>query len=246
MGSRRATPPWRALAPSSEHWRNCPRAGASSLSRYRPEEQGWGLDLRYRGDSRTEQLLLCFQARLLLRRLDDPRDGTESTRESAEIGEADVRWPRHVLSEQHHPSSNMEEEHSPDISISITTETGQTTLDLEGAVLDFVGSEACGRNPHLCSPSAFGGQRGMKCEPDLEADHRVQGEEGGGERRAAGGDIADGQRGGVAPPDVVQRSHALVYPDITNFLSVESRTRSQHGGESRCSESNFRWVCMDM
>lgn len=34
----------------------------------------------------------------------------------------------------------------------------------------------------------------------------------------------------------MQRSHGLAYPDITNFLSVESRTRS-HG--SRYSESNF-------
>ncbi|XP_057703526.1 brefeldin A-inhibited guanine nucleotide-exchange protein 3 isoform X1 [Corythoichthys intestinalis] len=40
-----------------------------------------------------------------------------------------------------------------------------------------------------------------------------------------------------APPDVVQRSHALVYPDITNFLSVESRSRG--APTSRYSESNL-------
>uniref|UniRef100_A0A8D3BU31 SEC7 domain-containing protein n=1 Tax=Scophthalmus maximus TaxID=52904 RepID=A0A8D3BU31_SCOMX len=134
------------------------------------------------------------QARLLLRRLDDLRDGTESTRESVEINEADFRWQRHVLSSEQpawDPASNMAAmgaaERSPDISISITTETGQTTLDLEG--------------------------------------------EGEG--------LGGGGGGGVVPPDVVQRSHGLVYPDITNFLSVESRTRSHHVGGSRYSESNF-------
>uniref|UniRef100_A0A8D2ZR05 SEC7 domain-containing protein n=1 Tax=Scophthalmus maximus TaxID=52904 RepID=A0A8D2ZR05_SCOMX len=138
------------------------------------------------------------RARLLLRRLDDLRDGTESTRESVEINEADFRWQRHVLSSEQpawDPASNMAAmgaaERSPDISISITTETGQTTLDLEG--------------------------------------------EGEGLGLGGGG----GGGGGVVPPDVVQRSHGLVYPDITNFLSVESRTRSHHVGGSRYSESNF-------
>ncbi|MEQ2207732.1 hypothetical protein XENOCAPTIV_017676 [Xenoophorus captivus] len=81
------------------------------------------------------------QARFLLRRLDDLKDGSESTRESMEINEADFRWQRHILSSeqpQWDPSSSSSNlatagttDRSPDISISITTETGQTTLDLE-------------------------------------------------------------------------------------------------------------------
>uniref|UniRef100_A0A665VL75 ARFGEF family member 3 n=1 Tax=Echeneis naucrates TaxID=173247 RepID=A0A665VL75_ECHNA len=155
------------------------------------------------------------QARLLLRRLEDLKDGTESTRESMEINEADFRWQRHILSSEQapwdpsSPSSNMAAtratERSPDISISITTETGQTTLDLEAGEL--------GLGP----------------------------ERAGGAGRGGGGD-----RGGVVPPDVVQRSHALVYPDITNFLSVESRTRSHHTGGSRYSESNFSMEEQDL
>ncbi|XP_078144770.1 brefeldin A-inhibited guanine nucleotide-exchange protein 3 [Centroberyx gerrardi] len=162
------------------------------------------------------------QARLLLRRLDDLKEGAESTRESMEINEADFRWQRRILSSEHAPwdpssvssSSNMTgatTERSPDISISITTETGQTTLDLEAGELGLgpghTTPEECGEEPRLPSPSS--------CGAGLD----------GGER--------------AVPPDVVQRSHALVYPDITNFLSVESRCRSHHGGGSRYSESNF-------
>lgn len=50
----------------------------------------------------------------------------------------------------------------------------------------------------------------------------------------------------VVPPDVVQRSHGLVYPDITNFLSVESRVRTHHGAGSRYSESNFSMEEQDL
>uniref|UniRef100_A0A3P9DQD1 ARFGEF family member 3 n=1 Tax=Maylandia zebra TaxID=106582 RepID=A0A3P9DQD1_9CICH len=137
------------------------------------------------------------QARLLLRRLDDLKDGTESTRESMEINEADFRWQRHILSSSSNVATTGTTERSPDISIRITTETGQTTLDLEVGEL----SLAVGHT----SP-----------------------EEGEKER------------------DVVQRSHALVYPDITNFLSVESRSRSHHGGGSRYSESNFSMEEQDL
>ncbi|XP_029377426.1 brefeldin A-inhibited guanine nucleotide-exchange protein 3 isoform X2 [Echeneis naucrates] len=171
------------------------------------------------------------QARLLLRRLEDLKDGTESTRESMEINEADFRWQRHILSSEQapwdpsSPSSNMAAtratERSPDISISITTETGQTTLDLEAGELGLgpghTTPEECGQDARLSSPSSYGGQEGTTCE----------------------------QRG-VVPPDVVQRSHALVYPDITNFLSVESRTRSHHTGGSRYSESNFSMEEQDL
>uniref|UniRef100_A0AAQ6A2W5 SEC7 domain-containing protein n=1 Tax=Amphiprion ocellaris TaxID=80972 RepID=A0AAQ6A2W5_AMPOC len=150
------------------------------------------------------------QARLLLRRLDDLKDGTESTRESMEINEADFRWQRHILSSSSNVATTGATERSPDISISITTETGQTTLDLEVGEL--------GMAPGHTTPEECGEEAG-----------------GGG-----------GERGGAVPPDVVQRSHALVYPDITNFLSVESRTRSHHGGGSRYSESNFSMEEQDL
>ncbi|KAM9847700.1 brefeldin A-inhibited guanine nucleotide-exchange protein 3 [Aulostomus maculatus] len=195
------------------------------------------------------------QARLLLRRLDDLKDGTESTRESMEINEADFRWQRHILSSEQAPwdpsssSSNMATagatERSPDISISITTETGQTTLDLDAVVLGLghTTPEECREDVRLQTPSSCGGQEGNKYAPSLESDMGGQREEGGemkeidggGEKEKGGGGA---ERGGVVPPDVVQRSHALVYPDITNFLSV-SRTRSHHGAGSRYSESNF-------
>ncbi|XP_062286436.1 LOW QUALITY PROTEIN: brefeldin A-inhibited guanine nucleotide-exchange protein 3 [Scomber scombrus] len=175
------------------------------------------------------------QARLLLRRLDDLKEGTESTRESMEINEADFRWQRHILASEQAPwdpssssSSNVPcpgpTERSPDISISITTETGQTTLDLEAGELGLgpghTTPEECGEETRLPSPSNV--QEGSK-------------QKGGG-----------GERGIVVPPDVVQRSHALVYPDITNFLSVESRTRTHHAGGSRYSESNFSMEEQDL
>ncbi|XP_054455973.1 brefeldin A-inhibited guanine nucleotide-exchange protein 3 [Anoplopoma fimbria] len=174
------------------------------------------------------------QARLLLRRLEDLKEGTESTRESMEINEADFRWQRHILSSEQAPwdpssssSSNVATtgatERSPDISISITTETGQTTVDLEvgelGVGLGQTTPEECGEDAQLPSPSSLGGQEESKQEE---------------------------KRGAVVPPDVVQRSHGLVYPDITNFLSVESRTRPQHATGSRYSESNFSMEEQDL
>ncbi|XP_047191046.1 brefeldin A-inhibited guanine nucleotide-exchange protein 3 [Scophthalmus maximus] len=197
------------------------------------------------------------QARLLLRRLDDLRDGTESTRESVEINEADFRWQRHVLSSEQpawDPASNMAAmgaaERSPDISISITTETGQTTLDLEGEGEGLglgqghTTPEECGEDAGLPSLSLCGGREVAKREERAEPDLRNRQGEGGGragevEGRGGRGGGGGGGGGGVVPPDVVQRSHGLVYPDITNFLSVESRTRSHHVGGSRYSESNF-------
>ncbi|XP_030011172.1 brefeldin A-inhibited guanine nucleotide-exchange protein 3 isoform X2 [Sphaeramia orbicularis] len=205
------------------------------------------------------------QARLLLRRLDDLKDGTESTRESMEINEADFRWQRHILSSEQPPwdpsssSSNMATtgatERSPDISISITTETGQTTLDLEVGELNLglghTTPEDCGEDAPLPSPSSCMGQEGTKRHPVLRPDRVSQREEGGGGTgdvevgREKEKGVGGGERGGAVPPDVVQRSHALVYPDITNFLSVESRARSHHGG-SRYSESNFSMEEQDL
>ncbi|KAM6916476.1 brefeldin A-inhibited guanine nucleotide-exchange protein 3 [Xenentodon cancila] len=203
------------------------------------------------------------QARLLLKRLDDLKDGTESTRESMEINEADFRWQRQILSSEQpqwdtSSSSNMARagatERSPDISISITTETGQTTLDLEMGDLGrgqvHKAAEECGEAARLPSPSSFSVPEGNKREPsrrlhqggEREDQGAVMGEvEGRGEKERGGG-----ERGGVVPPDVVQRSHALVYPDITNFLSVESRAKLHHGGGSRYSESNFSMEEQDL
>ncbi|XP_075902214.1 brefeldin A-inhibited guanine nucleotide-exchange protein 3 isoform X2 [Nelusetta ayraudi] len=172
------------------------------------------------------------QARLLLRRLDDLKEGTESSRESMEINEADFRWQRHVLASEQPgsaPGSAPTAERSPDVSISVTTETGQTMLGLEAGP-GHASPEECVEEPRLPSPSSCG-------EPEEEegAGGRDRQREGGGAEQA-----------GAVPPDVVQRSHALVYPDITNFLSVESRCRVPPGGGSRYSESNFSMEEQDL
>uniref|UniRef100_A0A3B3UFF2 ARFGEF family member 3 n=1 Tax=Poecilia latipinna TaxID=48699 RepID=A0A3B3UFF2_9TELE len=197
------------------------------------------------------------QARFLLRRLDDLKDGSESTRESMEINEADFRWQRHILSSEQpqwdSAASNMAAagatECSPDISISITTETGQTTLDLEmGDLGQGHTPEECGEDARVQLSCPFGGQERSQREPIGGAAPRGERAEGGGGRgvEAEGQEDKDrGDRGGV-PPDVVQRSHALVFPDITNFLSVDSRTRPHHGAGSRYSESNFSMEEQDL
>ncbi|MBN3309289.1 BIG3 protein, partial [Amia calva] len=146
------------------------------------------------------------QAQQLLRRLDELKEGLDSTQESLEINDADFRWQRQVLSTQH-SSWEPGNERSPDICISVTTDTGQTTLkeNLGRATLDDKPDE-----PRLPSPSCIQELREIGSrEAEIEASDQ---------------------------PDVIQRSHALAFPDITNFLSVECRTRS-HG--SRYSESNF-------
>ncbi|KAJ0004829.1 hypothetical protein NQD34_011043 [Periophthalmus magnuspinnatus] len=182
------------------------------------------------------------QARVLLRRLDELKEGTESTRESMEINEADFRWQRHVLSAQPppwHPSS----EPSPDISISITTETGHTTLDLEEA-MERTTPEECGEEVRIPSPSSC-----MSQDEELrrQLTSRLDQSRGGEEDRAEGDRDRPAAVGGVVPPDVLQRSHGLVYPDITNFLSVESRGRGYHGtGSARYSESNFSMEEQDL
>ncbi|XP_041922683.1 brefeldin A-inhibited guanine nucleotide-exchange protein 3 isoform X2 [Alosa sapidissima] len=164
------------------------------------------------------------QARLLLRRLDELKDSPESTRESMEVNEADFRWQRRILSAEQAAWEPRASERSPDISISVTTETGQTTL--EGEMGQTTPEEECGEEPRLASPAALCGGTA----PDAEVP-------------AAGREPCPATTAATEPPDVVQRSHALAYPDITNFLSVESRTRSHGGGGggggSRYSESNF-------
>ncbi|KAM9316685.1 LOW QUALITY PROTEIN: brefeldin A-inhibited guanine nucleotide-exchange protein 3 [Gastrophryne carolinensis] len=143
------------------------------------------------------------QAQYLLRRLEELRDGAESSRESMEINEADFRWQRRILSSEHTPWE-LGTEKSPDISISVTTDTGQTTLEGDlGQTTPEDNVDGQGNNLH--APVIRDGGK----DSELEA---------------------------VDQPDVVQRSHVTVYPDITNFLSVDSRARS-YG--SRYSESNF-------
>ncbi|XP_051935629.1 brefeldin A-inhibited guanine nucleotide-exchange protein 3 isoform X2 [Hippocampus zosterae] len=139
------------------------------------------------------------QVRLVVGRMDELKDGTESSRASMEVNEADFLWQRHILSSEGEPS-DAAAERSPDVSvsISITTDTGCTASDSR-----------------------------PRAAPDQE--EAEQDEE---EARLR-------QEAGVVPPDVVQRSHALVYPDITNFLSVESRIRTHQAPASRYSESNF-------
>lgn len=69
------------------------------------------------------------QSRMLLRRLDDLKEGAESMRESVELNEADFRWQRRVLSAENAAWETSITERSPDISISVTTDTGLTTLE---------------------------------------------------------------------------------------------------------------------
>lgn len=143
------------------------------------------------------------QVQLLLLRLEELKDGAESSRDSMEINEADFRWQRKVLSSEH-TSWELGNERSPDISISVTTDTGQTTL--EGELGQTTPED---QKNGLKSPAIQEGKETTNKVSEPEA---------------------------IDQPDVVQRSHTVPYPDITNFLSVDCRTRS-YG--SRYSESNF-------
>lgn len=148
------------------------------------------------------------QIQLLLLRLEELKDGTETSRDSMEINDADFRWQRRILSSEN-PAWESGNEKSPDISISVTTDTGQTTLEGD------MGQTTPEDNPEsqkISLPSPAGHENLKEIhyrEPESET---------------------------IDQPDVVQRSHTIVYPDITNFLSVDCKTRS-YG--SRYSESNF-------
>uniref|UniRef100_A0A803SN54 ARFGEF family member 3 n=1 Tax=Anolis carolinensis TaxID=28377 RepID=A0A803SN54_ANOCA len=147
------------------------------------------------------------QVHLLLRRLDELKDGAETSRDSMEINDADFRWQRRILSSEHTPWEAGNEK-SPDISISVTTDTGQTTLEGElGQTTPEDRSDI--RKNSLQSPAGQAVREIHYKEPESET---------------------------IDQPDVVQRSHTMVYPDITNFLSVDCRARSCG---SRYSESNF-------
>ncbi|KAM7135512.1 brefeldin A-inhibited guanine nucleotide-exchange protein 3 isoform 2-T2 [Molossus nigricans] len=147
------------------------------------------------------------QVQLLLLRLEELKDGAESSRDSMEINEADFRWQRRVLSSEHTPWE-LGNERSPDISISVTTDTGQTTLEGE---LGQTTPEDHTENH----------KNGLKSPAILESKDTLS-------------KVSEPEAGDQ--PDVVQRSHTIAYPDITNFLSVDCRMRS-YG--SRYSESNF-------
>ncbi|XP_039178973.1 brefeldin A-inhibited guanine nucleotide-exchange protein 3 isoform X1 [Crotalus tigris] len=147
------------------------------------------------------------QVHLLLRRLGELKEGAETSRDSMEINDADFRWQRRILSLEHAPWEAGHEK-SPDISISVTTDTGQTTLEGDmGQTTPDDHSEI--RKNSLQSPAGPVGKEIHYKEPESET---------------------------VDQPDVVQRSHNVVYPDITNFLSVDCKARSCG---SRYSESNF-------
>ncbi|NWZ44849.1 BIG3 protein, partial [Brachypodius atriceps] len=147
------------------------------------------------------------QIQLLLQRVEELKDGTETSRDSMEINDADFRWQRRILSSEN-PAWESGNEKSPDISISVTTDTGQTTLEGD------MGQTTPEDNPEkqknsLPTPAGHESKEIHYREPESET---------------------------IDQPDVVQRSHTIVYPDITNFLSVDCKTRS-YG--SRYSESNF-------
>ncbi|XP_060046365.1 brefeldin A-inhibited guanine nucleotide-exchange protein 3 isoform X2 [Erinaceus europaeus] len=148
-----------------------------------------------------------IQVQLLLLRLEELKDGGELSRDSMEINEADFRWQRRILSSEHTPWE-AGNERSPDISISVTTDTGQTTLEGElGQTTPEDHSE--NHKNSLKSPAIQETKETLSKASEPEA---------------------------IDQPDVVQRSHMVAYPDITNFLSVDCRMRS-YG--SRYSESNF-------
>ncbi|NXX51554.1 BIG3 protein, partial [Tricholaema leucomelas] len=147
------------------------------------------------------------QIQLLLRRLEELKDGTETSRDSMEINDADFRWQRQILSSEN-PVWESGNEKSPDISISVTTDTGQTTLEGDMGQTTPEDNPEC-QKPSLPSPAVHESKEIHYREPESET---------------------------IDQPDVVQRSHTIVYPDITNFLSVDCKIRS-YG--SRYSESNF-------
>uniref|UniRef100_A0A8V0XLZ8 ARFGEF family member 3 n=1 Tax=Gallus gallus TaxID=9031 RepID=A0A8V0XLZ8_CHICK len=147
------------------------------------------------------------QVHLLLRCLEELKDGTETSRDSMEINDADFRWQRRILSSEN-PAWESGNEKSPDISISVTTDTGQTTLEGDMGQTTPEDNLESQKNS-LPSPAGHESKEIHYREPESET---------------------------IDQPDVVQRSHTIVYPDITNFLSVDCKTRS-YG--SRYSESNF-------
>uniref|UniRef100_A0A8C4JTU0 ARFGEF family member 3 n=1 Tax=Dromaius novaehollandiae TaxID=8790 RepID=A0A8C4JTU0_DRONO len=147
------------------------------------------------------------QIHLLHQRLEELKDGTETSRDSMEINDADFRWQRRILSSEH-PAWESGNEKSPDISISVTTDTGQTTLEGDMGQTTPEDNLESQKNS-LPSPAAHESKEIHYREAESET---------------------------IDQPDVVQRSHTIVYPDITNFLSVDCKTRS-YG--SRYSESNF-------
>uniref|UniRef100_UPI00398E517F brefeldin A-inhibited guanine nucleotide-exchange protein 3 n=1 Tax=Pristiophorus japonicus TaxID=55135 RepID=UPI00398E517F len=139
------------------------------------------------------------QVRHLLKHAEELKGGSESARESMEISEADFRWQRRILSaEQAHWEASNDK--SPDVSISVTTDTGRTTLE-EGR-----GQTTPEENPppprsHLDYSNGLDIHEALSKIPvseqgeQLEALHRNSG-----------------------------------YPDLANFLSVDpSRTNKPQG-----------------
>ncbi|XP_060687228.1 brefeldin A-inhibited guanine nucleotide-exchange protein 3 [Hemiscyllium ocellatum] len=150
------------------------------------------------------------QVRHLLKHSEELKGGTESTRESMEISEADFRWQRRILSAEHaHWESSNEK--SPDISISVTTDTGRTTLE-EG-----MGQTTPEENPPL-----------LRNHLDYSAGLDIN--EALSKMPTLGLEQAETLEG-------IHRNNMHAYPDLANFLSVDPRVNKPPG--SRYSESNF-------
>uniref|UniRef100_A0A4W3GNP3 SEC7 domain-containing protein n=1 Tax=Callorhinchus milii TaxID=7868 RepID=A0A4W3GNP3_CALMI len=153
------------------------------------------------------------RTRHLLKHMEELKGGTGSNRSSLEITEADFRWQRRLLSaeQSHWDSPHPSQERSPDVSISVTTDTGRTTLE-EGGLGHTTPEED--PDPH----------RSRSEYPAPPPDP--------GEDRVLGKMAVSGAEEGLepAPP----RGGAHPFQDLTNFLSVDRKLPP-----SRYSESNF-------
>ncbi|XP_069792213.1 brefeldin A-inhibited guanine nucleotide-exchange protein 3 [Narcine bancroftii] len=123
-----------------------------------------GLDQLSRGKGLAEE-----QVHHLLRYADELKGGGEPSRESVEISEADFRWQRRLLS-----AERARWETSPDVSVSITADTGRCTALADG-MGQTTPEESCRREwcpsdagETLCQIAMPGPEQGDQ----LEAAHR--------------------------------------------------------------------------
>ncbi|XP_032881861.1 brefeldin A-inhibited guanine nucleotide-exchange protein 3 isoform X2 [Amblyraja radiata] len=115
-----------------------------------------GLEQLSRGGGLSED-----QVRHLLKHAEELRGGAESARESMEISEADFRWQRRVLStEQAQWETGAGK--SPDVSISITAETGRTTPEETGCP-EYPGGTDAAEAP--CRMEPLGAEEGDNPDP---------------------------------------------------------------------------------
>ncbi|XP_055495170.1 brefeldin A-inhibited guanine nucleotide-exchange protein 3 [Leucoraja erinacea] len=115
-----------------------------------------GLEQLSRGEGLSED-----QVRHLLKHAEELRGGAESARESMEISEADFRWQRRVLStEQAQWETGAGK--SPDVSISVTAETGRTTPE-ETDCPEYPGGTDAAQAP--CRMEPLGAEEGDNPDP---------------------------------------------------------------------------------